>query len=520
MWRRPIPFVSLDTKPRYAQELVAKHLPALLRVLVAQMEPVIQAINKISALGSPINMNPGGGLDRNTGVKKYMNKFEVYLMIAARIQKGDLSDFKDMYNTMGPRLQTELPDKLREYQFIKSDGEIYAAEVSGGDRDITVPGLGLMVGSRTRTIVRPPVLNLYTQVFDTYMHHVIMKHALCDANMYTRQVWPSDSHFMSFDCKHYERYLGLAAITYAEIIGGKYAEYMLAMIHAPYIVPSDDWKRVFKVEPQYSEAVAPQLGSGLSLVAPIGKFTNICAQIEYFMVAQRLSQPDAIRAVLSGESPGLRRWMYGDDNRLLGEPDKMTAFIKFMAEVFDIEEDEQPKYLGMVYRSDIRRFVLPMATYQLKLYQPERDFGFKTYPNLGLVERRKVFSEFGEPEIAADAIPYEDQLWARQGRPFTQVQLDAVSERRKASGTGDILDSRLLTDKAYLLSDQESVTLGLAWHLTPPVTATIVKDLVGSEIASQLPFRNAPYVPIPQPTTTAPLTPQPPDDDETYENTI
>jgi hypothetical protein len=498
MWRRPIPFVSTDTKPRIAEALLRKHLPTLMKVLVSQMEPVIQAINKQSSLGYPVNMNPGTGVDRKTGEKRFLSKFEVYLLFAAEIARGDLSRLEGMYNTIGPRLQNEPLSKERLYQFINSSGEVYEAIIKSGDREISVPSLGVMTGSRTRTIVRPPVLNLYTQAWDTYVHHAIMKHPLCDANMYTTQSWPSDSEFTSFDCKHYERYLGPAAIAYAEFVGGKYAEYMLSMIYAPYVVPSDDWSKVFSVKPQYTQTVSPQLGSGLSLVAPIGKLTNICAQMEYFGVSMRLGPDDAVRVTLRGESPGLRRWMYGDDNRTLGERSKREAFIKFMGEVFDIEIDDTPTYLGMIYRSDIRRFVLPMSTYQLKLYQPERDYSFKKYPNLGLVERRKVFKEFGEPEIASAAIPYEDTLWTAAGRPFPEVELDAVAERRKATESSDITDPRVLSDKAYLLTDAEQVKLGLAWHLPAPVTCTMVNDLAGPELKALLPFRNAPHVPIPQ----------------------
>jgi hypothetical protein len=499
MAARPIPFVSTDSKPKYAQELMEKHLPAVLDYLLPTIVPGVQPINKVSSLGYPVNANPGLGLDER-GVQVYQSKFDVVMNYFRIMQSGDFSTYDDGFHTIGVRLQNESPSKERIMQFITSSGKIVERTINAEDRIINVPEVGEMIGSRTRTIVRPPVLNLYLQCWDSLLHSAIMKHPLCDANVYNKQEFPEDSEFTTFDCKHYERYLGLAALTYADAIGGVYGEKLTMLIKYPFLVPSDDHRAIFEVTPQFRSGVYPQFSSGLSPVAPLGKLTNICAQVEYFTTHKGMSQKDAVFTVFSGTSPGLRRWMYGDDNRTLGTRSEREAYITFMSTVFDIEVDEIGKYLGMIWIPKRRRFMLPSDTYDTKLYQPERDFSFKDYPYLGMVERRHVFETYGEPVIGEKLIPYENTLWDAIEVPWHTIVQDAVSERMKANAAGKRLDTFLLTDKEYLATDAEKLASGEYWHLTPNEVETIVLSIVGDSIKSRLKFRHAPYTALRPPT--------------------
>jgi hypothetical protein len=496
MASRPIPFVSTDRKPLYAQELMEKHIEAVLKFLVPQIVPHVQPINKISSLGYPIHGNPGTGLDPLTGMQTYESKFDVVCNIFQALQAGDFSMFNDMINTIGKRLQNDSPSKEREFQFITSRGEIIQRTIRREDRMINVPELGMMVGSRTRTITQPPVVNLWLQCWDSMLHNAIMRHPLCASNMYAHEKWPSGTKFRTFDCKHYERYLGMASLTYAHAVGGRYEQVLSQMIHAPNIVPSDDWKAFFEITPQYKPGVYPQFGSGISCVADLGKLTNICAQVEYF-TKQNMDQGTAVKVVFSGISDNLRRWMYGDDNRITGGEKQMQSYIDFMSEVFDIEEDEIPKYLGMEEIED--EFLLPESTYGLKLCQPERDYTWKEYPNLGMVERRAVFTKFGDPRISKEIIPYENSLWDAIGRPYQMIVADSVAERMKATKKGVTLNKWEVTDKDYLMTDEERMASGNYWHFKPEVTASIALSLVGDHIAGMLAFKNAPFTPVPQP---------------------
>jgi hypothetical protein len=182
----------------------------------------------------------------------------------------------------------------------------------------------------------------------------------------------------------------------------------------------------------------------------------------------------------------------------MGDPAEVKRFCDHMASYFDIDFDDVPQYLGTIYRRDLGRWVLPARTYNLKLYQPERDYEFKDYPHLGLVARRETFIEYGEPQIASDIIPFEDELWAAIDYPFVKIVAAAIAEKQAATRKGITLNQYLLTDKDYLMTEEDKIRSGLFWHFTPDQTATIVLSLVGDEVKEQLPFRHMKPVPLPQ----------------------
>lgn len=495
MRSRPIPFVSTDSKPLNTARIFKRYILHVLSFLCPDITPAVQTINKISSLGYPISANPGDGIDRRPGsptfnMKVYQSKFDVMLDLFAPMFDGDFSVYKDGYHTIGCRKQNEPPSKEREFQFISDDGVIYQQIIDAQQRVIEVPTIGPMVGSRTRTITRPPVVNLFLQCWDTLLHNAIKRHRLFDSNVYTRERWPSDAHVVSFDCKHYERYMGLCAIEYAHAIGGAYGEQLLRLIYYPFIVPSDTWRRFFWIKPRYAPGVYPQFSSGLSPVAPLGKLTNVCIQVSYFHEIKKLDLFTAIATVFSGVSDKMRRWSFGDDNRIMGDPEEIAQFTAYLGTFLELEFDDPPKYLGTVFRRDQQRWMLPASTYNLKLYQPERDYEWKDFPNLGMLERRRTFTEFGEPEIASDIIPYEDELWLAVGHPFADIAAAAVAEKIKAQRKGIELNSMLVTDKDYLMSEEQKIACGLFWHLKPEVTATIVLKLVGPDVRALLKFRD------------------------------
>jgi hypothetical protein len=497
MANRPIPFISTDDRPKQAQSFVDLYLPSLLRYLGPSMKPGYQPINKVSRLGYPVNANPGNGLDAKTRLKVRPSKFDVTMAVFEQVYHDDWSLFKDAFLTHGRRLQNELPDTKRVQQFINAQGDIYERTTSRDDRLITVPDLGVRVGSRTRIITQPPVYNLYLQCFDSVLHSAIMSHPLCDSNMYKHRTWAPDQFWITFDCKHYERYLGMAAISYANIVGGVYGEKLLEMIHMKSLVPSDDWKACKFIKPRFAPGTYPQFNSGICAVATIGKIANICAQIHFFVTHKGMSVNDAIQTVLSGTSPGLQRWMYGDDNRVTGDPVQCEEYVNYMASVFEIERDDEPKYLGMVLDRDKLEFLLPASTYNLKLYQPERDFSWRTYPYLGLVERRRIFSEFGAPVISRDIIPFEDELWTAIGDPFHRIISNAAKEAILANQSGVQLNRWMVTDKEYLMTAQEEMSTGLFWHVPPTVVASIINKIVGPTVRESLNFKSIENVPIP-----------------------
>jgi hypothetical protein len=194
----------------------------------------------------------------------------------------------------------------------------------------------------------------------------------------------------------------------------------------------------------------------------------------------------AVMTALSGQHDGLRHWMYGDDNRIHGEPEKRNRFIEYMGDYFHVEQDEVPTFLGTILRPDVRRFVLTANTYNLKLYLPERDFSFKTFPNLGYYERRNTFSSFGEPEITTDIIPLENQLLDEVGYPWLEIVQKAMIEKAEAMKAGLKLSAEAVTDKEYLMTPEQQLDSGLFWGIQPDRVRTIILQLVGNDTKAKL----------------------------------
>jgi len=236
MASRPIPFISTDSRPLLVKTVFEKYIKSVLAFIVPRMKPHVQTYNKISNLGYPVFANPP-------------NKMEVLDVFFADLLNFDDSAFKQSHSSINTRLQPESPNKVRVNQFINDDGRIYEKEVTRRQRETEIDKLGTRVGSRVRTVVNPAIINLFNQVWDTMLHRAIMESPLCEANVYNKMTWPGDTSFASFDCKHYERYLGMLVEPYAAAVGGKYGEWLVKLATDPYLVPSDTWKTCCFVTP-------------------------------------------------------------------------------------------------------------------------------------------------------------------------------------------------------------------------------------------------------------------------------
>lgn len=492
--RRPIPFVSTDRKPAVALEIFKKYIPNVLNFLLPRMEAHTQTYNKVSSAGWPINSNPETRSEAQEIAGRIgihdpdaSNKFDLMMALFPELDAGDISRYEHSFGTIGGRLQYELPDKEREYLFIDDDGRVYKDRTTRKERTEYIEQLGGdYVGSRYRGVLNPALINLYIQNFDTMLHGTIMKFPLCDSNVYTHLEWPSNAEFATFDCKHYERYMGMIVFAYAEAIGGRYGEWLKKLASDPFLVVSDTKKSTFLITPNYSTSTFPQLGSGIACVATVGKLTNICAQVDFFVKHYKMNPDDAVPVVMNGDFDNLRRWMYGDDNRLQGTEEKRSPFIKHMSEIFDIEEDERPKYLGTVYDSKLHKWLLPRETFHLKYYLRERDYHWYSYPYVGSVERRKTFSEYGEPIIVTEDIPYQDELFNELGHPYQETVAAAIKERREMESKGVLLSNLYVTDKEYLMSTEEQLASGRFWGFPPERTREIVLKIVSEENKKKL----------------------------------
>jgi len=493
--RRAIPFMTTDQKPQIVNELFLKYVGPILDILVPRIKPRIQTINKISSLGYPVNSNPKTYLDtqqicRRVGLNLpgASNKFDILVDgLFPELDAGDISRYKDSFGTWGSRLQYELPDKKREGLFISDAGDVYKDEITRESRSEFIQELDdVFVGSRHRGVLNAAAINLYLQCWDTLLHSAIMEFPLCYANVYNHRKYPADTHFVTFDCKHYERYLGKLVFSYAQAIGGRYGEWMTKLATDPHLVPSDTKKTAWLLKPIINNKQHPQLGSGLSLVSTVGKLGNLAAQTHYFVERYKMKPHDAVMTALLGTYDGVTREMYGDDNRARGPKDKCKDFVNFLGEIFDIEEDEHPKYLGTKWRPDIEEFLLPTSTFDLKMYLRERDYTWYSYPALGFMERRNVFRQYGEPEIAKDVIPFQDSLFAMIDKPIIGMINAARDEGLAANSKGDTLSQEEVTDKEYMLTPEEQVKTGRFWGLDERRTTQIARSIVSETINKQL----------------------------------
>lgn len=504
MSSRPIPFVSTDDKPFRTQKIYDRYTPEIFRFLLPYVKPGVQTINKVSRLGFPVFKNPGDGIDRNSnsvryGFKVKPSKFDEFLALARPCYYGDFELYKDGVHTEGCRTQNDPPNKNREQQFITDEGTPYNHLTTPEDRLIDVPGIGQLIGSRSRIITQAPACNLVLQCWDTLLNNALGNFHLFDADVYSKTEWRHNGKLITFDCKHYERYTGLCALSYAAIVGGNYGKVLDWMINYPVIVPSDSWRTIWEVKPIFGPGSYPQFYSGLSPVADNNKLVNVAIQVAFFHEHLKMPLHAAIEETLNGEGHGIRRWNFGDDNRAVGDSALIDDWYQWMSTYFDTELDDNPTYLGTVWREDIHRWCLPTRTYVLKMFQPERDFTFKDYPNLGLVLRRETFLEYGEPEIGSKIIPVEDELLAEVGMPWIDIVNKAQAEQMQARASSEQINDYITSDKEYLMSEQQKIASGLYWHLTESQTASMALQIVGDGVRSQLSFRHMQLTPPPQP---------------------
>jgi hypothetical protein len=473
MASRPVPFVSTDERPLKVLRLFERYIEPLMAVLIREVVPHHQTFNKVSRLGWPVHRNPRDEDGR-------LIKMEVFTPLITKALAGDWAEYEQSYFTINVRSQVEDPTKVREMQFINDDGVITTREVDRRQLQEWIQVLGRdAIPPRTRAVFCPPILNLGMQLWDTMLHRAIMKHPLCEANIYSHAKITNPEDYQSFDCKHYERDLGMCVLRYADYVGGLYSEWMKLFLRIPYLVPSDSWRKVFLVTPRYGDGVYPQFASGICCVSTLGKLANMCVQLGYFEDVIGLRGETAIHAMLAGEYNGLRRWMFGDDNRVRGEASARRDYIEYLGAHFHIEIDDTPRFLGSVLDTEVHEFRLPAETYLLKWALPERDSETKTYPALGYKLRRETFSEYGQPQISRDIIPMEDRLIAEHGFPWSDVMVAAHREEMNARQQGVTLNPLQVLDKEYLMTDEEKAKSGDVWGFTPAQTNDYLKQLIG-----------------------------------------
>lgn len=519
MSKRAIPYVTTDARPLRVLEKFQRFIEPLLAIMLPNLTLYDQTYNKTSTLGYPIHANPNYALaaaekraraqiEPLVGEPDQPISDEERIELLIRAKRSDLKrselfgifdqfragDFSTMDNhmvtTLGRRNQHEDPLKERDVPFVSDSGVCYEETVDRRQYSEPMRALSddVRVPMRTRIVNGPPVSNLYLQVVDTQIHSFLSSTPLCDSNIFAPL--PALQNVRSFDCKHYERDIGLLVDAWASTVGGIYERELLKLAHAPFVVPSDSWKKVFLLKPKLSKGQYLQLGSGLCVVSTLGKLANICVQIAYFVDVKKLATNDAIDATLRGHYDGLRRWAFGDDNRIAGNVDEGEQFIKWMGDHFNVVEDEVPQYLGALWSQNDQRSYLTLESFIVKYGLRERDYTAYPFPYLGQIKRREKYKADGVRSIALEVQPFEEELYSMINIPWYNVVKNAAKEAQLAQKLGLKLTEHMVLEKEYLASPKELLASGFNFNLGLAATEAAYRQLVGPNINKQTRFAN------------------------------
>jgi hypothetical protein len=267
------------------------------------------------------------------------------------------------------------------------------------------------------------------------------------------------------------------------MLGGLYGEITSMFTQTPFAVPSDDYGSIFFARPNRSAGYSDQFASGDSAVAPVQKEILTALYAEYFRTTRKLSHAEAISLVFNGGDERLTIRNYGDDNSLSGNEDELNSVIKLLAEYLTVEVETPPKFLGFVWYPKLG-WRLPVDSYLTKTYLNERRpySNFRKYPNLGWVEKRKIFTRLGHPDVAKDIFPEEDARLKDLGLPWTQIAWRGENERIQIVSEPGKLNPSWILGKDYQLTAQEKLATGEFIGLEPKETAPMIKLLLDKSL--------------------------------------
>lgn len=476
MKHRPIPFVFRTEETANLTQLYVKWAPLIFRRIFSEIVPPVQTYNKISRLGWPYFSNPE-------------NKGEILRRDFKIMSEEGVAKYKSAFVIVGLRLQAESKKKEREFLFLTDDFRVVKRTVTARERTIEVKGLGERVTSRFRGVNNMPLPNLWKQVLDTAIHNAFLRYPAFHHDMFNNRILPVEGAHACFDVKHFERFTADAVRHRGRLFGGMYAEIDDIFSRIPYAVPTENRKRFAFIYPNRDEGWSDQFASGDSAVAPVQKEIFTALYAEYFATTRKLTPTEAIETVFQGGDGQLAIRNYGDDNSVSGDPKEIEDVYAFLKNYLHVEYEEPPKFLGFVWKPE-RVWRLPLESYLTKTYLNERAplSNFRPYPNLGWVEKRKVYLKHGEAVVGQEVYPYEDKLLLRYGQSWPEVERKADAERRDTLLTPGQLSPLWLLGKDYAMTADEKLSTGEFIGLQPQETAPIIIQLLGVDWRKHLAF--------------------------------
>lgn len=475
--KRQIPNVMEVSKTAPALALFQKRAPALYELLIPQIKPPIQPLDKRSSLGFP-------------WFKQYDNKRSVLLPeILSLIKTGPLEHLGNAWIQQGLRLQPEPLSKERTAIFLSKDGEPYQATIDKDARylpatDERPEGYS----ARYRGVFNlPSAANLCTQIYDTAVHSVQLRYKYHNGKPGVRGGYRMPfGKVVGMDVKNFDFFMGPIWRARAAIIGGLYQEIVDYEASLPVLVTADDRRSLFFMWVNDGE-YSMQFPSGASAVAPQQKDLFVVLTQDFGVTQLRMTDDAALQWALNGGDGRLGFMNYGDDNLVWGDPALVDDYLAFIGTFLTIEIEDPTKFLG--FRWTGTDFRLMRDSYILKTWLNERaPFPpFRLYPHHGWTEKRRTYGSLGD-ESMREVFAYEDELMRNTSLSWPDIEARAEVERRamsdffKAAGVADIV----AMEKEYLLEPHEKMALPGYQGIYPSETAPILTALLSPTWRSKL----------------------------------
>jgi len=369
-------------------------------------------------------------------------------------------------------------------------------------------------------------------------------------DIYARYIRSKESpdprrYCVAADCVRFDNQVSRARQeAYAKGIGQTYLEWLTNMLDSPFIlegcvfgdscevVEEEDNRRYMEDIPFRTNSDLPhtkwvanqkwyirkyqeiQLGSGLSMVAPIAKaFFSVINLVfitakdegvdhQYIekLWANDITQTEPLldrlmRSVIekisdtkqTGYSHKIQDWndrygiiplSYGDDQIWFGTIDSITLYLSLARQFINLELQKEAIFLGF-YLIDKVGFKLTEANYLKSFLFPEHDFGsyFRKYPATAIYSKDLDYKRLGT--ITDDWL----NTWWKDVEAVTgfnkdnYIEQNLEREKREIALLGHQLSSNMIRGKRYLMTKEELIAAGQAVMVPSDVLVNVYQNL-------------------------------------------
>jgi hypothetical protein len=447
---RPAPYAFKDGTQ--LKDRFEAYLPTIFEEVRLRIREIPMTFNKKSRLGYPY-FTVGAG------------KAELMLPHFQRFNKHDFDEMRDAFTIINVRLQDEAFSKVRTNYYIEEDGSVLLGEIDHNWRLFVTADGRFFLGSRTRDVFNPSILNHWKGRADDMIHHVYMLSPTFHHSMSTNP--PNLLKWSVFiDFESWERLLGELVKLRGQFIGEGYEMAQDAILRSPILTRTSNEKVCRKLT--LKEGYTWQLASGDSVVAPGGKEGAMCVVagtledmgFDPHLVIRTLLRTNILKLKWNGRVIRLLVFDFGDDLGLSSDDrDFLEAFMTAM--IVKGHPEIPPKFLGWERllkptKLTRREWVLSARSFINKTYRPETACGSpqRPFPFLGRFEKIEDYRLYGDDRIL-DLMEKEEKIYHKY------VPRDEFKARLEKERILSLRDDMKRVEKDYLLNVDEKIKLGL-----------------------------------------------------------